>query len=90
MKGLSFYELRSYREAVECCDKALEIDRNNALAWYCKACCEIKIGNIESTLECLKKSIEIDRSYIEKAKKEEDFTALKNDPRFISLIWKKQ
>jgi len=35
-KGNSFYKQNKYSEAIECYDKALEIDPNYTLVWYYK------------------------------------------------------
>jgi len=59
--------------------KILEIDQNNTLAWYNKACFKVKLGESDDALKCLEKAVEIDEKYIETAKNEENFSNLKDN-----------
>ena len=72
-KGLALARLGKYEEAVECYDKALEINTNAPGLWYNRACSNVKRGNIENGLEDLKTAIKIGKEeYIRLAKEGED------------------
>jgi len=86
LKGVVLAGLGRYKEATESCDKVLEIDQNNGAAWYNKACFEAKQGNFDRALDCLERAIKINKLFIEKAKKDRDFSELRNNKRFLSLI----
>ena len=63
-----FNNLGKFDEAIECYNKALEINPNYAGALYNRACSNVKRGNIENALEDLKTAIKIDKEYIRSAK----------------------
>jgi len=43
IKGLVLLKLNCYEEAIKCFDAILRIDKNNAFAWYNKACLVAKL-----------------------------------------------
>jgi len=60
---------------------------NYASAWYNRASCNVKKGDIESGLADLKSAIEIGREeYIALAKQNKHFESIRNDQRFKILI----
>jgi len=44
LKAIVLSKLNRYEDAIKCCDKILEIDQNNALAWYNKACFKVRLA----------------------------------------------
>ena len=54
-------------EAIECFEKVLEIDPNDARAWYNKGTSCIAVGRAEEGATCLEKSVEIDSTVLKKA-----------------------
>jgi hypothetical protein len=65
----------------------LELDPNNANAFYNRARSKVKKSDIDSGLADLKKAIEIDKEeYIESAKQDKAFESIRNDYRFKKLI----
>jgi tetratricopeptide (TPR) repeat protein len=55
--------LGRYKEAIDNFDKAIEIDRNNGLFCYDRACyCSIET-RIETAINSLEKAIVLDRKY---------------------------
>jgi len=62
LKAIVLSKINRYKDAIKCCDKILETDQNNALAWYNKACFKAKLGESEDALKCLEKAVEIDEN----------------------------
>ena len=87
-KGYTLHDLSRYDDAIECYNKSLDMNSNDAHAWYSRACSKIKKGDIEGSLVDLKKAIEIDKNSIESAKEDKDFESIRNDERFKALITK--
>ena len=54
-------------EAIKCFEKVLEIDPNDARAWYNKGTTCIVIGRAEEAVTCLDKAVEIDPTVLKKA-----------------------
>ncbi|MGE5634650.1 MAG: tetratricopeptide repeat protein, partial [Deltaproteobacteria bacterium] len=60
LKGNEYYYKKEYNNAIQCYDKALEIDANYADAWYNKGS---SLGNLlkhNEAIQCFDKAIEID------------------------------
>jgi len=51
---------QAYVEALECYDKALEINPQYATAWYCKGAVLYRMEQKSEALQCYDKSITID------------------------------
>ena len=51
------------KEAIECYDKALEIDAKKASAWYNKGLAFGNLGKYEQAIECYDKALEIEPNY---------------------------
>jgi tetratricopeptide (TPR) repeat protein len=78
--------LGKLEEAIECCNKAIDLNPYYAIAWYNKACFKVKMGYIDKGIQDLKKAIELDKKCIEKAKQDKDFETIRNDDRFKKLF----
>ena len=59
-KGLALHNLERYKEAIECCDKALKINPKLEAAWLNKGNALISLGRNEEAIECCDKALEID------------------------------
>ncbi len=62
-KGEAFIKLNKFVEAVDCFEKAIEINPNDKYSWYGKAFALINSGQIEEALKSLIKSIDIEQNY---------------------------
>jgi tetratricopeptide (TPR) repeat protein len=51
-KGNAHYRLRKYSEAIECYDRALELNPNLAVAWYNKGITLKELGKHSEAIEC--------------------------------------
>jgi len=58
-KGDSFERKEEYDKAIECYDKALEIDPANANAWGAKGWALYELGKSDEAIKCYDKAIEI-------------------------------
>ncbi len=62
--GNSYFHLSKYYEAIKCYDKALQIDPNNALAWYWKGYSFYELGNNEEAIKCYDKALQIEPIFL--------------------------
>jgi tetratricopeptide (TPR) repeat protein len=91
-KGVALGELNQYEEALNAFDKAIELKPDliltphYAIAWYNRACIYSLKREKEKALSDLKKAIELDISNKQKAKEDEDFKNLWDDPDFKKLV----
>ena len=58
-KGLSFNELGKYEDAIECSDKAIEINPEDEKAWNNKGVALVGLDRYEEAIECYDKALEI-------------------------------
>jgi tetratricopeptide (TPR) repeat protein len=56
----AYRRLRNYNDIIDNCNKALEIDPNNADAWNNKGWAMSLLRRYEEAIECLDKALEID------------------------------
>ena len=49
--------MKNYDKAIECCEKAVDINPNDGMSWYNEACYLTLIGKIDDGLDALKKSV---------------------------------
>ncbi len=62
-KGTLFLSLHKYDEALQCFQKAIEIDQKYAYAWINKGASFYQLGKYDEALQCFQKAIEIDQKY---------------------------
>ena len=62
-EGNTFYYQDKYNEAIDCFDKALEIDSNNVDAWNNKANALYSLGRYDEAIQCYDRALEIDEMY---------------------------
>ncbi|MCK9266582.1 tetratricopeptide repeat protein [bacterium] len=79
-------ELGRYEEAEECIQQIIKINPKHAPAYYNKACLRVLTNNKKDALLNLKKAIELDSSFKEYAKKDKDFSSIKDDNDFQNLL----
>ena len=76
-----------YEEAIDCFDKALQINPNHANAYYNKACIYALENQVELALENLQRAIELEpERFRELAKTDADFDGIRGDVRFQELL----
>jgi tetratricopeptide (TPR) repeat protein len=59
-KGTSLFNLGRFEEAIECFNKALDIDSNHAILWSNKGQSLHKLGRYSEAVECYDKSLSLD------------------------------
>jgi tetratricopeptide (TPR) repeat protein len=85
-KGVILIQLGNYNEAIEIYDSILKKNPKLSSAYYNKASCFSLLGKTDEALDLLEKAIQIRPAFIETVKKDEEFSVLKNLPRFQNLI----
>src|SRR5690349_15139217 len=78
--------MRNYDQAIVACEKAVDINPNDAMSWYNRACYLTLIGKVDDGMEALKRSIEIDISYAKKAVRDRDFESARAEEGFRRII----
>jgi len=63
LKGNGHYFRTEYSEAIECYDKALEIDSEHTDAWFMKGEALRALSQFEQAIECYDKALEIDSEH---------------------------
>jgi mannose-6-phosphate isomerase-like protein (cupin superfamily) len=80
------YNEKDYEGALAACHVALEKHPGNALILYNIACMQSMLGRGDEALETLGESVEKWPKFKENARADDDFTSLREDPRFVALI----
>ena len=80
------YNETDYEGALAACHVALEKYPGNALFLYNVACMESMLGRSDEALATLGTAIEGWPKFKENARTDDDFTSLREDPRFVALI----
>jgi mannose-6-phosphate isomerase-like protein (cupin superfamily) len=80
------YNEKDYEGALAACHVALEKFPGNALILYNIACMQSLLGRGDEALETLGTSVEAWPQFKENAQKDDDFTSLREDPRFLELV----
>ncbi len=63
VQGTIFGSRGSFEEAMECFNRAIEIDPNLADAWYNKGIVLINQQNLTGALECMQKTVDLDPNF---------------------------
>jgi len=63
-KATKFLALKEYRKAIECCEKAVAIDRNFVLGWNIMGNAYVNLGENDKAIECCEKAIAIDPNFV--------------------------
>lgn len=87
-KGVALSALGRKEEAIAAYDAALAIVPHDASTHYNKACTYALLSQLNDALTFLQKAIELDgtNEYIELAKTDSDFDAMRDRPQFQALI----
>jgi tetratricopeptide (TPR) repeat protein len=80
------YHAGEYDRAIEVFREKLEQHPDHASGLYNLACCESLSGDTEAAIEHLTRSLELDERFREYARTDEDFAAIRDDPRFASAV----
>jgi tetratricopeptide (TPR) repeat protein len=80
------YNAKDYESALAACHVALEKYPGNALILYNIACAESLLGRGDEALGTLQTAVKKWPRFKENAQKDDDFTSLREDPRFLDLV----
>lgn len=64
-KGMALSSTRRYKEAIECYDKAIEIDPDDEWAWHNKGLALSDLGIYDEAIQCYNKAIDIDKDFVD-------------------------
>ncbi len=85
-KGVTFFKLKKYENAIECFTNALEMKDDDSKILYDQAKCELFLGNEEKSLNILEKSCNLDPNSKEKLRVDNDFSQLSNNKKFRVIL----
>lgn len=80
------YRQEDWEGALAACHVALEKYPGNALILYNIACMQSMLGRGDEALGTLGEAVESWPKFKENAQKDDDFTSLREDPRFVELV----
>jgi tetratricopeptide (TPR) repeat protein len=80
------YNKQDWEGALAACHVALEKYPGNALILYNVACMQSMLGRGDEALDTLRESVEKWPRFKENAQKDDDFTSLREDARFVALV----
>lgn len=80
------YKEQDWEGALAACHVALDKFPGNALILYNIACMQSMLGRGDEALATLAESVEKWPKFKENAQADDDFTSLREDPRFVALI----
>lgn len=80
------YNAKDYEGALAACHVALEKYPGNALILYNIACMQSMLGRSDEALATLGTAVEGWPKFKENAQKDDDFAAIREDPRFVLLV----
>lgn len=79
-------EMREFHWAMSICNRVLEVDEQNAHAFYQRACSYAQLGAEEQAILDLQQSVEISASFKELAAEEPDFEVLRGNETFDAMM----
>jgi tetratricopeptide (TPR) repeat protein len=85
-KGEALLKLQQYEEAIEAYDLAIEVEPENARAWYGKARSYALGRQGEQAIACLQQAMQLDNQLRIHAQSEPDFALIREDEWFQTTI----
>ncbi|NES21726.1 MAG: tetratricopeptide repeat protein [Symploca sp. SIO3E6] len=85
-RGYSLLKMGQQQKAFENLQQALDINGDKAEFLYYKACFSAILGKSDRALDFLEQSIQLDPANKENAKKDSDFDALRDNPKFKAIV----
>jgi tetratricopeptide (TPR) repeat protein len=82
----SLYEAKDYEGALRVAEQVLDEYAGNGLAHFNIACMQSLLGRIDEALDHLRAALEANPELLENARSDEDFAALRDDPRFQEFV----
>ena len=79
LKGLAFYKMKN-------CEKAIDLNPNDGMAWYNRACYLTLSDKVDDGMEALKRAIEIDISNAKKAVRDRDFENAHAEEGYMRIL----
>ncbi|MFK7824994.1 MAG: tetratricopeptide repeat protein [Oligoflexales bacterium] len=80
--GLTYYKMKSYKQAIQAFDEAVQINPEDSIALYNKACVLALINRSDEALIVLNKAIQLNPSLQKMAQEDNDFINVKDLPHF--------
>ena len=57
---MAYDGIKNYTKAIECYQKAIAIDANNAIAWFNLGCAYYDVSNLQQALQSFRKCLELE------------------------------
>jgi tetratricopeptide (TPR) repeat protein len=79
-------KLQRLISAIEDCDLVIELDKDEAAAYYNKGCAKALLSNEEEAIQLINKSISLDKKCKELAQNDMDLISLRHNPEFNKIL----
>ena len=84
--AMIYWNLKKFKDSEEIFNQLLEIDPNNSIAYFHKACIESERNNKEQSLQLLRKAINLDEKYRNLAKNHNGFEKIRDSKEFAIIM----
>ncbi|MEX0268938.1 leucine-rich repeat domain-containing protein [Leptolyngbyaceae cyanobacterium UHCC 1019] len=83
IRGVALMQLGSLESAMETFDRAIQLNQNDSLAWYNRACLCVMQGQFEQAIADLHHALELHPELAESAINDEDFDPIRDQIQFL-------
>ena len=84
IRGVALMQLGLLESAMETFDQAIQLNQNDSLAWYNRACLRVKQGQSEEAIADLKHALELHPELVDTAMNDEDFDPIRDQVQFLN------
>ncbi len=69
---------------METFDRAIQLNQNDSLAWYNRACLRVKQGQLEEAIADLQHALELHPELVDAVMNDEDFDPIRDQIQFLN------
>ena len=84
--GIIYWNLKKFKDSEDIFNQLLEIDPNNSIAYFHKACIESERNDKEQSLQLLRKAIKLNEKYRNLAKNHNGLKKIRDSKEFAIIM----